>query len=85
MILITPDGRSLLFSRLVKMLGLSFTEATQKACMENPTFFDFQHPFEDTDLENMYERIKHMNIGKEVIYYNLSESLGRLCVKDESE
>eukprot|EP01119_Soliformovum_irregulare_P021101 TRINITY_DN6964_c0_g1_i1.p1 TRINITY_DN6964_c0_g1~~TRINITY_DN6964_c0_g1_i1.p1 ORF type:complete len:1087 (+),score=286.12 TRINITY_DN6964_c0_g1_i1:199-3459(+) len=56
------DGRCILFKKISKNLGLVFTEATQRSCLENPNFFEFQQPFDETDLEDIQERIKHMNI-----------------------
>jgi hypothetical protein len=56
------DGRSFLFSLICKFLGLVFTPSTHEACMKNPDIFEYQRPFDETDLVDIQERIKHMNI-----------------------
>jgi hypothetical protein len=60
---IFKDGRSLLFAKVAKMLGLVFSPTALRYAMEIPRIFEFQRPFDETDLETVQETVKHMNIG----------------------
>ena len=44
-----------------------------EACIHNPKVFDYQKPFDETDLVDIQETVKHMNIGKS-LFDNLSHN-----------
>lgn len=44
------------------MCAVVFAPASYAAFAENPRSFEHQKPFDETDLEAIGERIKHMNI-----------------------
>eukprot|EP01105_Mastigella_eilhardi_P006715 TRINITY_DN1826_c0_g1_i6.p1 TRINITY_DN1826_c0_g1~~TRINITY_DN1826_c0_g1_i6.p1 ORF type:complete len:782 (-),score=188.43 TRINITY_DN1826_c0_g1_i6:545-2770(-) len=57
------DGRCLLFERISQQLGLRWVSLTWKNATSNPTVFDCYYPFTDTDLQELREIIKEMNIA----------------------
>mmetsp|Transcript_25879 Transcript_25879/g.36402 ORF Transcript_25879/g.36402 Transcript_25879/m.36402 type:complete len:629 (-) Transcript_25879:2-1888(-) len=57
----SQDPRCLLFARVCDMLGLVFSPNVQRACVE-PSIFQFQFPFDEIDLIEIKETVKHMNI-----------------------
>eukprot|EP00727_Mastigamoeba_balamuthi_P009543 m51a1_g5210 hypothetical protein (1212) ;mRNA; r:242382-246294 len=57
------DGRCLLFNRVAVMLGLRFSGTTWREINENPKAFDCFHPLTETDLKEIRERVKEMNIA----------------------
>lgn len=57
------DGRSRLFKLLCDYLGLEFAASTYNSCLENPNVFDFQKPFDETDLVDIRETMKYTNIA----------------------
>ena len=62
-----------LFKTLQKLSGLKFTPHAQKEFSENPKSFEASEPFDDTDMEELGERIKHMNIIATSMGYYLSQ------------
>jgi hypothetical protein len=46
------------FINLVKMTGLKFTPQARKEFYLNPNSFNFEKPFDETDLEEIGERVK---------------------------
>eukprot|EP01119_Soliformovum_irregulare_P020844 TRINITY_DN6817_c0_g1_i2.p1 TRINITY_DN6817_c0_g1~~TRINITY_DN6817_c0_g1_i2.p1 ORF type:complete len:1128 (-),score=345.63 TRINITY_DN6817_c0_g1_i2:76-3459(-) len=59
-----PDGRCLLFRTVAQAAGLVFSQVATTAFSENPKVFDFQNPFDETDLECLTVRVKQMNIAQ---------------------
>ena len=57
------DGRCLLFAEVARVLGLQFTSTTWQELRRNGRAFDRHQPFTDTDLREMKERLKEMNIA----------------------
>lgn len=62
-----------LFKKLTKYSGLKFTQYAEEEFSTNPESFDSTEPFDDTDLEELGERIKHMNIVAAAMGYYLSQ------------
>jgi len=56
------DSRCVLFSLLCKFLGLLFKATAYKIYINNLEVFEYQKPFEETDLLDIKGRIKYMNI-----------------------
>jgi len=57
------NGCAFLFDKVCKMLGLVFSMTTISAIGKPQSMmFRFQRPFDETDLEDMKESVKHMNI-----------------------
>lgn len=57
------DGRCLLFAEVARVLGLQFTSTTWQELRINSRAFDRYQPFTDTDLREMKECLKEMNIA----------------------
>ncbi|PRP82853.1 hypothetical protein PROFUN_04716 [Planoprotostelium fungivorum] len=55
------DGRSHLFSEVCKVMGLVMSVNAQQ-CFQFPSAFELRAPFDEVDLEDFSERVKHMNI-----------------------
>jgi tetratricopeptide (TPR) repeat protein len=58
----SSDARCVLFKALCEQLGLDFSTQSYELATRNPRLFDFQRPFEDTDLVDFVQRTKHLNI-----------------------
>jgi hypothetical protein len=57
------DGRCLLFVAVAGMLGLHFASTTWKELSRSPTAFERYQPFNDTDLKELRECVKEMNVA----------------------
>jgi len=67
------DGRCLLFAEVARVLGLQFTSTTWQELQLNSRAFDRYQPFTDTDLREMKERLKEMNIASHATGFMLKE------------
>jgi len=65
------DSRCVLFSLLCKFLGLLFKATAYKIYINNLEVFEYQKPFEETDLLDIKGRIKYMNISKIFFLLNI--------------
>ena len=57
------DGRCLLFRSVAQTLGLYFAPAIWKEAIVSPAVFDQPYPFTETDLVELRERVKEMNVA----------------------
>ena len=57
------DGRCILFKYVTHMLSLRFANTTWREILYDSTAFDRAEPFTDTDLTDIREKVKEMNIA----------------------
>ena len=67
------DTLCLLFKVIVKVTGLRFTPQALKEFSTNPSSFSFEKPFDDTDLEDLGERVNHIGLVAASIGYYLKD------------
>lgn len=62
MSLISGQDKCNLFKIIIRICGLHFAARSLEEFSVNPQSFEYQKPFDTTDLLEIPERVKHMNI-----------------------
>ncbi|PRP84152.1 hypothetical protein PROFUN_04143 [Planoprotostelium fungivorum] len=62
-----------LFTYVQKLSGLKFNPMSAREFIENPTSFHFKKPFDSTDIEEIGDKVKHMNIVAVSMGFYLSD------------
>jgi hypothetical protein len=58
------DGKCLLFKKIADVMGLVFSPSAEQAFSNNPEVYEFQKPFDETDLYHFSLCVKQMNIAQ---------------------
>jgi len=70
---VATNSLCLLFRCIKKLTGLKFTSISLKEFQKNPQSFAFKTPFDDTDLDELGEKVKHINIMAASMGYYLTD------------